>query len=243
VTNQIPSIILVRPQMPENIGMVARAMDNFGFKSLNLVSPREKWPNELALKSSANSKRIIKNTKIYNNLDQALNNFKFVVSTSNRKRFLNKPYVKNFEELLKEISLHKKIAFVFGPENSGLSNNDLMLSDIIFNIQTSKNNKSLNLSHAVLLMAYKWSEFFTYNKNFSSLYPKKIRNIAPKKDFNFFMNFLKKELDEVGFLHPKNKSQSMFNHIQTMFLRNSLSKKELQTLWGMIKKLRDSRKI
>ena len=123
-----PSIILVRPQLPENIGMVARAMDNFGLKKLILVNPREKWPNTLSVKSSGNSKNIINNAIICDSLDNALKNFHFIIATSNRKRFLNKTHITNNEQLFEQIPENKKIAFIFGPENSGLSNEDLTLA-------------------------------------------------------------------------------------------------------------------
>ena len=232
-----PSIILVKPQLPENIGLVARAMDNCGLINLILVSPREKWPNNLSLQSSANSKKIILKTKVFETLNEALSNFNFVVATSNRKRFLNKPFQNDFTKLFDEFPINKKIGILFGPENSGLSNQDLMLVDIIFNINSSKTNISLNLSHAVLLMSYKWREFFVLKQKKSK--NNKLNNKqALKKDFIHFMNYLKNELNEVSFLHPKSKSISMFENIQTLFMRSSLSKSEIQTLWGMVKKLR-----
>ena len=85
-----PAIILVRPQLPENIGMVARVMNNFNLQELIIVSPREKWPNKKSLESSKQAKNIIKNTKIFNSLPEALSKFKFVVATTNRNRFLEK---------------------------------------------------------------------------------------------------------------------------------------------------------
>ena len=232
-----PTIILVRPQLPVNIGLVARAMDNSGLEKLILVDPREKWPNNISLKSSSNSKKIILNTQIYKSLSKALEPFNFVVATSNRKIFLQKPFYNNFKNLYEEFPLTNKIAIIFGPENSGLSNEDLLLADIIFNIDTAKSNTSLNLSHAVLLMSFAWREFFTTN-NLKVKKNKNNENLANKKDFNYFMKFLKNELDEVGFLHPKTKSKNMFENVQTMLVRASLSKVEIQTLWGMVKKLR-----
>ena len=236
-----PSIVLVRPQLPENIGMVARAMDNCGLNKLILVSPREKWPNEKAFNSSANSKTLLNKAKVFSSLNKALLSFNYVVATSNRKRFLQKPTKNIFSELFKKIPINKKVAFVFGPENSGLSNEDLMLCDLIFNIKLSRTNESLNLSHAVLLISYKWNEHFNTSINLNNSNNRKM-NMASKKDFLFFMDYLKKELNEVGFLYPKHKSKSMFNNIQTLFLRSALSKIEIQTLWGMIKKLRSVEK-
>lgn len=232
-----PTIILVRPQLPENIGMVARAMDNCGLEKLILVEPREKWPNDLSIKSAANSKNIILRAKIYNSLEKALNSFHFIVATSNRKRFLQKPLTNNENELFEKFPKNKKTAILFGPENSGLSNSDLKYADIIFNINTSESNTSLNLSHAVLLISFNWRNFFILKKKQSSK-NQLINKIAKKQDFIFFMDFLKNQLDEVKFLYPKHKSKSMFENIQSMFMRSSLSKVELKTLWGMIKKLR-----
>ena len=236
--NNLPTIILVKPQLPENIGMVARAMDNCGLKKLILVSPRERWPNVKAIKASANSKDIFKNVKIFKSLNESLLTFNHVIATSNRKRFLQKPFYNNFDKAFKKINTGGKIAFIFGPENSGLSNDDLMLCDSILNINLSKSNTSLNLSHAVLLVAYEYSKYFQINKvnTFKNNY------LASKKEFDFFMKFLKQELDSVGFLHPREKRKSMFNNIQTMFLRSELSISEIKTLWGMIKKLRKTAK-
>ena len=140
--------------------MVARAMHNCGLKKLILISPREKWPNQKALDASANAKIIIKNTKVFNSLNIALSPFHYVIATSARKRFLQKPHLIIFLYYLKNSITNKNIAIVFGPENSGLSNENLMLCDCIFSICLSKKNQSLNLSHSVLLMAYKWQEYF-----------------------------------------------------------------------------------
>ena len=125
-----PSIVLVRPQLPENIGMVARAMQNCGFKKLLLVSPQKKWPNIKATNASANAKTILKNATVFSNINEALSPFHYVIAASARKRFLQKPCQNNFSLLFSEIPKNKKIAIVFGPENSGLSNDDLILSDI-----------------------------------------------------------------------------------------------------------------
>ena len=232
-----PSIVLVKPQLPENIGLVARAMDNCGLKSLILINPREKWPNDISINASANSKTIILKSKIYSSVPEALLNFHFVIAMSARKRFLQKPYQNNTNKLFEQFPINKKIAILFGPENSGLSNEDLKLADLIFHINTSKSNPSLNLSHAVLLISFAWREFFNLRK-FKSKNNQLNNKKALKKDFYYFMDFLKKELDEVGFLNPKNKVKSMFENIETMFIRAALSKTEIKTLWGMIKKLR-----
>ena len=212
-----PYIVLVRPQLPENIGMVARAMNNCGLNKLILVSPREKWPNEKAINSSANSKIILSKIKIFSSLKKALSSFNYIVATSNRNRFLHKPTSNIFLELFKKIPITKKVAFVFGPENSGLSNDDLMLCDSIFNIKLPRENRSLNLSHAVLLICYKWNEYFNVSTNLINSDNTKTK-IATKKDFQFFMDYLKKELNKVGYLYPKHKNHYFLRGVREGFL-------------------------
>jgi tRNA/rRNA methyltransferase len=233
-----PTIVLVRPQLPENIGLTVRAMHNCGLDKLILISPREKWPNQKAIDSSANAKVIINKTKIFDSINEAVANYNFVIATSARKRFLRKPHKKDFVTLFKELPNTKKIAILFGPEQSGLSNEDLMLCDSIFTIPSSNNNHSYNLSHSVLLMSYMWQEHF---RNFMFRVSKN-NDLSDKKSFNFFMQYLRNELNNSGFLYPKEKSNSMFNNIQSMFLRAELSKREIQTLWGMIKIFQNPKK-
>ena len=154
ITNR-PSIVLVRPQLPENIGMVARVMSNFSLKDLIIVKPRENWLNKQTINVAKKAKNILNNAKVYKNLDEALKNYTYVISTTNRKRYLDKPVTNNFKKIDKAINNSKKVAILFGPENSGLSNKDLRLSDLIFSIDTNKISNSLNLSHAVTIICYK----------------------------------------------------------------------------------------
>ena len=136
-----PTIILVRPQLAENIGMTARAMDNFGLSRLYLVNPRESWPNKKAENSAKHAKSIIKNVKTFTNLEEATSKFNLVIATTNRHRFLTKKTFNNFNNLSKKFNESKKIAILFGPENSGLSNEELRLANVIYTIKTAKLNK------------------------------------------------------------------------------------------------------
>jgi len=233
-----PAIILVRPQLPENIGMVARVMDNFNLKELIIVSPREKWPNKKSLESSKQAKTIIKNTKVFNSLPEALSKFQFVVATTNRKRFLEKKIINSFSSLNRFVKINKNTAILFGPENSGLSNEDLRLANYLFTINTSKKNTSLNLSHAVSIVSFKIYEYFSIHKNRSSNKKNISSGLSNKKELSYFMNYLTNELDEVNFFHPPSKKQSMIDNIYAIFLKACLTKKETNTLWGMVKKLR-----
>ena len=235
-----PTIILVRPQLSENIGMTARVMDNFGLSKLFIVNPRDGWPSKLAFNTSKQGKNIINNAKIFKSLEIAISNHNLVVATSNRKRFLTKKTYDNFDVLKKKINHSKNVAIMFGPENSGLSNQDLRLADFIFTIPTAKTNKSLNLSHAVSVLSY---EIFNSNLIKSSNAANLKKDKVTKSALSKFMNSLIKDLDTKGFFNPIEKKESMINNIYAIYNNIDLSKKELRMLWGIHKNLKKLPKI
>ena len=233
------TIILVRPQLSENIGMAARAMDNFGLSKLLIVNPRDGWPSKKAETSAKHAVTIINKAKVYNHLDDAVSNFDLVIATSNRKRFLTKKIYNNFNTLQKKIIDFKSIAILFGPENSGLSNEDIRLANFLFTIPTHHSNKSLNLSHAVSLMSYELSKLNKISANEKlSLNDSKVS----KLELSNFMNFLINDLDSRGFFRPEEKKASMIDNIYSIYNKFGLSKKELRMLWGMHKKLKNQPK-
>ena len=158
-------LILVNPQLGENIGSCARAMKNFGFSKLNIVAPRDGWPNTKARMTSVGAFDIIKSAKVYKNVDQVVKKFDLIFAASARNRDINKKYISinNFSKLL---SKHKSsnIGIMFGPEASGLSNYDLSLSNFIIQIPTSKKLTSLNLSHAVIVVCYEIYKSLHFSK-------------------------------------------------------------------------------
>ena len=234
-----PTIILVRPQLSENIGMAARAMDNFGLSKLFIVNPRDGWPSKKAETSAKHADKIINKAKVYNHLDDAVSNFDLVIATSNRKRFLTKKTYDNFNILQKKIIDFKSIAILFGPENSGLSNQDIKLANFLFTIPTNNSNKSLNLSHAVSLMSYELSKL---NKISTNEKLPSFDNKVSKLELSNFLNFLIKDLDSNGFFRPEEKKASMIDNIYSIYNKIGLSKKELRMLWGMHKKLKNQPK-
>ena len=234
-----PTIILVRPQLSENIGMAARAMDNFGLSKLFIVNPRDGWPSKKAETSAKHADKIINKAKVYNHLDDAVSNFDLVIATSNRKRFLTKKTYNDFNILQKKIIDFKSTAILFGPENSGLSNQDIRLANFLFNIPTNNSNKSLNLSHAVSLMSYELSKLnkISTNEKLPSFDSK-----VSKLELSNFLNFLINDLDSSGFFRPEEKKASMIDNIYSIYNKIGLSKKELRMLWGMHKKLKNQPK-
>ncbi len=229
-----PSIILVRPQLPENIGMVARVMNNFSLNELIIVNPRKDWLNDKSINSAKKANNIITNAKVYSNLEDALKKFTFVIATSNRKRFINKKSTKNFKKIIQILKDYKKVAIMYGPENSGLSNEDLRLSNMIFSINTNNNNNSLNLSHAVAIMSY---NIFELNQSNIRKVKNKKNNHVNKGELSKYFDYLFQSLTNKNFFVPKEKTESMKNNIYNIYLKSPLTKKELQTLWGITKKL------
>ena len=234
MTSKNPSIILVRPQLPENIGMVARVMHNFGIKDLIVISPRDNWLNSKSINAAKKATKIIKNIKVYNELEDALSNFSYVVATTNRGRYLEKNLTNDFKFIKRKIIVNKKTAILFGPENSGLSNEDLRLSDIIFTIETSSKSNSLNLSHAVTILCHKLFELNNFKNTNSATIQKD--NIS-KYQLSKFLNYIFENLENKKFFIPIEKKESMKNNIYSIFTKIPLTKKELQTLWGITKKL------
>ncbi len=229
-----PSIVLVRPQLPENIGMVARVMNNFSLKELIIVNPRENWLNDKSINSAKKANKIITKAKVYSNLSDALKKFTYVVATTNRKRFLNKQCVKNFKYISNILNNYKKVAFLFGPENSGLSNEDLRLTDLIYSINTNNSSNSLNLSHAVAIISYNVFELRNLKKSKNKI---EKNNQVNKNQLSKYFDYLFDNLSSKNFFVPEEKTDSMKNNIYNIYLKSSLTKKELQTLWGITKKL------
>tara|TARA_B100000676_G_scaffold267999_1_gene282831 strand:+ start:325 stop:1038 length:714 start_codon:yes stop_codon:yes gene_type:complete len=230
-----PSIVLVRPQLPENIGMVARVMNNFALKDLIIVNPKQDWLNKKSINAAKKANNIINKAKIYDNLNHALKNFTFVIGTTNRTRYINKTTTNNFTKINQILKSSRKIAILFGPENSGLSNEDIQLSDILFSINTNNNSNSLNLSHAVAITCFKIFEL-NKDKNINKKITDK-NNTVTKGQLSRYFDYLFENLSNKNFFVPKEKTNSMKNNIYNIYSKSSLTKKELQTLWGITKKL------
>ena len=227
--------LLVKPQLPENIGFCARGLKNFGFKNLHLVNPKESWPNKKAIATSVGAKDILKKTKVYSSIKDAINRFDIVYASSARRRDINKRHL-SFNQFIKSIQENKKkkIGIIFGPEASGLSNEDIAHANYIFKIPVNNKFESINLSHSVILVCY---EIF---KNFRSSYfkkEKKLTDIVSKKKVNTFVNFIEGSLEKKGFFSPNEKKKSMLMNLRNIFGRMQLSNKELRILSSVFTKL------
>ena len=227
--------ILIKPQLGENIGACARSLKNFGFSKLSIVSPKQSWPNNKAKATSVGAYDIIKKTKIYDNTRDAISNFNIVISFSARKRDINKKHI-SINKFFKIIKSKKntKFGLMFGPEASGLSNDDLSLSNYILQIPTSKKFKSLNLSHSLSIICY---EIFKLEN--SGKFEKNTKNIkiSSKRKISSLVLHLKKLLEKKGFFVPTEKKHSMLMNINNLIYRMEPNDKEVRVLASIISSL------
>ena len=231
--------ILVRPQIGENIGSVARAIKNFNIKKLRLVNPRCNWPNQKALATSVGAKDILTSAKIYKSIEKSTEDLNIVFASTSRIRKVNKKII-SILDLKKKIKKKQKIGILFGPESSGLSNDEVNSADYLVKIPTNKKFSSINLSHSAIIFCFELFQYFSIKKevfrsNYKSL-------VATKSEVNNFLKFIISGLDKKGFLQPDHKRKSMIRNINNIFHRLNLSEQEIRILLGIFSTLNEFNK-
>jgi tRNA/rRNA methyltransferase len=227
------SFILHKPQLSENIGACARAIKNFNFKKLVLINPKPVFPNDKILATSVGAKDIIKQSKKYQNLEDAISKIDIVIATSARFRNKNVKHIKLVD--LKKINFKKKIGFLFGSEASGLSNNEISYANYTLQIPTNPDFKSLNLSHSLIIIAQYVASLIKL-KNVPFQKSKKIKS-ASKKEIQLMLDLCIKNLDEINFFRPKEKRAKMLENLRNIFYKMDLSNKETRILSGVFASL------
>ena len=227
------TFILHKPQLSENIGACARAIKNFNFKKLIVVSPKPIFPNDKILATSVGAKDIINESKNFISLQSALKSIDVVIATSARFRNKNVKHIQL--EDLKNINYKKKVAFLFGSEASGLSNNEISYSNYTLQIPTNPKFKSLNLSHSLIIIAQYVSNILKL-KSAKFIKSKKIKT-ASKKEILTMSNLCIKNLEEINFFKPKEKKPIMLENLRNIFYRMELSSKETRILSGVFASL------
>ena len=227
--------ILVKPQLGENIGACARSMKNFGFSKLHIVSPKINFPNHKAKATSVGAFDIINKAKVFNKTNLAVSTFDIVISLSARRRDINKKHI-SLNDFIKIVKKRKKtnFGFMFGPEASGLSNEDLSYSNYILQIPTSTKFKSLNLSHSLTIICYEIFKILNQNVFEKSKFKLKI---SPKSKINSLIKHLLNLLDNKDFFIPIEKKQSMLLNINNLIYRLEPNDKELRILASIISSL------
>lgn len=237
----VSTIILIAPQMGENIGAAARAMKNFGISDLRIVAPRDGWPNTQADNMSVFAIDIIKNAQIYNDIKSALDDLEWIYATSANARDMNKEVIvvnaPSFSQNINAIhenGYDKKIGIMFGRENSGLTNEEISYANQILAIATHEKSGSLNIAHAVAVICYEFSKL-SYN-NHSNLSAQNLeQELAKHGDMTYFYEQLFNLLEQNNFFRVGLKQGHVRQKIKNIFSRiPNLTKSELQILHGVV---------
>ena len=220
------TFILHKPQLSENIGACARASKNFNFNKLSIIDPKPLFPNDKIVATSVGAKEIIKNCKVYDNLESSIKKIDYLVATSARFRNKNIKHI-NLNDLSK-LDFNKRIGFLFGSEASGLSNKEIIYANCTMQIPTNPNFKSLNLSHSVIIVDQVVSSLIKLKK---SNYKKSQKDkSASKKDIQAMANLCIKQLEDRNFFKPLEKKPIMLENLRNIFYKMDLSEKETRIL-------------
>ena len=220
------SFILHQPQLSENIGACARAIKNFNFKKLIVVKPKPIFPNDKIIATSVGAKDLINNSKVHDTLESAVKKVDYVIATSARFRNKNIKHIKLND--LSKIDFTKRVAFLFGSEASGLSNNEISYANYTMQIPTNPDFKSLNLSHSVIIVAHTVANIISL-KSVKYSKSKKV-SLASKRDIQAMTNLCIKKLEEKSFFKPLEKKPIMLENLRSIFSKMELSEKEIRIL-------------
>ena len=234
-----PAIILVEPQLGENIGMVARAMLNCGLTDLRLVHPRDGWPNADAVAASASASAVIDNVRVYQKTEHAIVDIDTLYATTARPRDMTKRVVtprQGATELIEQMASGGRCGLLFGREAKGLKNDDIVLADTILTVPLNPEFTSLNLAQAVFCVAYEWFQALDHTPPEELNIPKTTRPANKRELIGLFEHF-EGALDDSGFLQITEKRPNMVRNLRNIWQRASLTDQETRTLRGVITSL------
>ncbi|MEQ8666950.1 MAG: RNA methyltransferase [Rhodospirillales bacterium] len=232
-----PAVILVRPQLGENIGMCARAMMNCGLTDLRLVAPRDGWPNEKSHASASGADSILDAARVFETTAEAVANLRFVLATTARPRDSAQRVLTPRDAATELHRAHAdgiETGVIFGPESKGLANEDVAEADAILAVPLNPAFKSLNLAQAVFCIGYEWLQTGIDEAAWRETASTRESRPATKQELLGLFEHLESELDECGFLRPPEKRPAMVRNIRNMLHRAQLSEQETRTFRGMI---------
>jgi tRNA/rRNA methyltransferase len=234
---EAPVVILVRPQLGENVGTAARAMLNFGLLDLRLVRPQCGWPNAKALAAASGATEVLNRLQLFERVEDAAADLHRLYATTARTREIAKPVVSPrtaAQEARLAIASGERTGILFGPERTGLANDELVLADAVLSVPVNPAFFSLNLAQAVLLVAYEW---------FQSGDAPGRRQVDPagrpatKGELDQLLKHLIAELDATHFFRTADRRQSMARALRLIFARADLHEPDVHLLRGVIKQL------
>jgi tRNA/rRNA methyltransferase len=244
-----PAVILVRPQLAVNIGMCARAMANFGLDDLRLVNPRQGWPRtddyrDVAYSAAAGATDLLDAARVFPSVEAAVGDLHVVYATTARERGQMKAVLSPSAAMgLTAAAAGEKRGILFGPERTGLDNDEVAIADSIITFPSSPAYASLNLSQAVLLCGYEWFKGAYGDKPPPSTIPRAVSPPAQREMLLAFFNYLEDKLDENGFFRPVTKKPGMRRNLRNIFHRMELTQQDVRTLWGAVVRLAEGPRV
>ena len=238
-----PIVVLVKPQLGENIGTTARAMANFGLTRLRLVKPRDQWPNPRAHAAASGADAILDEAQLYDTLESAIGDCELVLATTARAHDQAKPVVDAAAAaalMQPRLAAGGKVAVVFGRERNGLENDEVGLADRIVTLPVNPAFASLNLAQAVVIIAYEWFKAASGGALPFAMPQKSAR--ARREQLLAFFADLERELERVEFFRPAEKRETMQINLRNIFLRMAPTQQDIQTLHGVVRAIADGRK-
>ncbi len=243
-----PAIILVRPQLAVNIGMCARAMANFGLEDLRLVAPREGWPRvdqyrEVAYAAAAGAAHLLDAAQVFATVEEAIADLNFLYATTARERDQVKPVAAPGAAMAASVAAGEKRGVLFGPERTGLDNDEVALADAIVTFPANPTYASLNLAQAVLLVGYEWFKAAHGDGPPAPAIARAISPPATREMTLAFFEFFEGKLEDAGFFRPAPKKPGMRRNLRNMFHRMAMTQQDVRTLWGAVVRLVDGPRV
>ena len=228
-----PVIVLVRPQLGQNIGKAARAMLNFGLTEMRLVAPRDGWPNPEAGPAASGADVVLERAQVYDSVQEAIADCSAVYASTVRRRDLVMPVIGPEEMADAIVASPARSAILFGPERSGLETEDVALANAIVTVPINPEFGSLNLAQAVILLAYEWSR----RSQLAVPPAKELETPAPHGELAGLIQQLDEALVEKGYFHPPSRTQATRNTIRTIFTKTGWSSREVKAVRGILRAL------
>ena len=228
-----PIIVLVRPQLGQNIGKAARAMLNFGLTEMRLVAPRDGWPNPDAGPSASGADVVLENAKVFETAQEAIADCSSVYASTVRRRDLVLPVITPEAMAGQIASSTQRSAILFGPERSGLETEEVALANAIVTVPINPDFGSLNLAQAVILLAYEWSK----RSDLAVPTVKEGEAPAPHGELEGLIAHLDEDLVAKGYFHPPSRTEATRNTIRTIFTKTGWSSREVKAVRGIIRAL------
>jgi tRNA/rRNA methyltransferase len=233
-----PAIILVRPQLGENIGTAARAMFNCGLTDLRLVAPRDGWPNARAVAAASGADLVLERARLYATAQEAVADLRHVYASTARDRYMLKPAAtpRGAAAAMRGwIVAGEPCGVLFGPERAGLENDEVVLADTLLTVPLNPAHASLNLAQAVLLIGYEW--FLAADATPAVALNLRRTRPATKDELEGFLLQLVDSLERANYFRPPEKKPSMVRSIRNIFQRQQLMEQDIRTLRGIVKEL------